>query len=166
MPVQEPTRGQPFYGYSEKPPPFQSPLGFGGHILVSNHGSPRELVGSRNLVLSGVFVYLISRSTEWNNEIIKDFFSFMNMFIICVCEYPRGLTMWRFLGKDKKKFKWVLVSFLFLENAVAYRFCNISWNEKNLGHVVGHLRQPSDTSLPQTAVHDSTLVLGRWCGSK
>ena len=47
VPVQAPTRGQPFYGYSEKPFHFsrllRHALGQGGHILHLTPGSPREV---------------------------------------------------------------------------------------------------------------------------
>ena len=48
-----PTRGQPFYGYSEKPPDssrlFPVALGYGGHILVLNPESQRGVgVGGLN----------------------------------------------------------------------------------------------------------------------
>ena len=44
VPVRAPTRGQPFYGYSEKPPQFSRLLrhtrGYGRHILALTIGSP------------------------------------------------------------------------------------------------------------------------------
>ena len=44
VPVQAPTRDQPFYGYFEKPPQFSRLLrharGYGGHILASTTGFP------------------------------------------------------------------------------------------------------------------------------
>ena len=44
VPVQAPTRDQPFYGYSEKPPQFSRLLrharGYGGHILALTTGFP------------------------------------------------------------------------------------------------------------------------------
>ena len=46
VPVQAPTRSQPFYGYSEKPPHFSRVLrhawGYGGHILDITPGRGRE----------------------------------------------------------------------------------------------------------------------------
>ena len=44
VPVQAPTRGHPFYGYSEKPPHFnrllRCALGYGWHILILNPWVP------------------------------------------------------------------------------------------------------------------------------
>ena len=53
MPVQAPTRDQPFYGYSEKLPHFSCPLrrawGYGGSILVVN--PPKSLQENADKVL-------------------------------------------------------------------------------------------------------------------
>ena len=45
VPVQAPTRGHPFYGYSDKPPHFnrllRRALGYGGPILILNPRGPQ-----------------------------------------------------------------------------------------------------------------------------
>ena len=57
MPVQAPTRGQPFYGYSEKPPHVSRLLRhaweYGRHILELTPGSPR---GKFNIDVSSLMI--------------------------------------------------------------------------------------------------------------
>ena len=52
VPVQEPTRDHPFYGYSEKPPHFSRLLWhawwYGGYILNLTPGSPRRIKWSKS----------------------------------------------------------------------------------------------------------------------
>ena len=106
VPVQAPTRGQPFYGYSEKPPQFSCLLrharGYGGHILAFTTGSR----WGQNWKLV-IYMYKLKLTLCDINEIIK--LLFLNSILISSSECPSllenfekctsNLTKWcRILG--------------------------------------------------------------------
>ena len=67
VPVQAPTRGHPFYGYSEKPPHFnrllRRALGYGGPILILNPRVPRGHLRK----------YSIEKTHTWYFDKLKSF---------------------------------------------------------------------------------------------
>ena len=85
VPVQAPTRDQPFYGYSEKPPHFNRLLrrawGYGGHINNNMFYSSYDLARAYELCILVKMTIITSWTVNYHQAVIK-IKIFIDIFIV------------------------------------------------------------------------------------